>query len=258
MTKERVVLPEKQKDRNFNIFRTMKDLAKNKPFVVLCVVSMLLIAFQMYYQTTFNYLFKDYYGKPGLYSFVTVCTYGPMALFLPFMGKLITKFGKKELCAVGLGFAAVINILLFVLRGTALAGNPYVFLAFTFFSGMGQTFLVLEVWALVMDVIDYHELRTHRREEGTAYSLYSFTRKLGQTLAGAGVNALLAFIGYDVNKVGVGQDRAVLDKLYDISTLVPAITLGIMFVLLAFGYSLSKKKLEKIKVELARIREEEE
>lgn len=258
MTKERVVLHEKQKDRNFNIFRTMKDLAKNKPFVVLCVVSMLLIAFQMYYQTTFNYLFKDYYGKPGLYSFVTVCTYGPMALFLPFMGKLITKFGKKELCAVGLGFAAVINILLFVLRGTALAGNPYVFLAFTFFSGMGQTFLVLEVWALVMDVIDYHELRTHRREEGTAYSLYSFTRKLGQTLAGAGVNALLAFIGYDVNKVGIGQDRAVLDKLYDISTLVPAITLGIMFVLLAFGYSLSKKKLEKIKVELARIREEEE
>ena len=258
MTKERVVFPEKQKDRNFNIFRTMKDLAKNKPFVVLCVVSMLLIAFQMYYQTTFNYLFKDYYGKPGLYAFVTVCTYGPMALFLPFMGKLITKFGKKELCAVGLGFAAVINILLFVLRGTALAGNPYVFLAFTFFSGMGQTFLVLEVWALVMDVIDYHELRTHRREEGTAYSLYSFTRKLGQTLAGAGVNALLAFIGYDVNKVGIGQDRAVLDKLYDISTLVPAITLGIMFVLLAFGYSLSKKKLEKIKVELARIREEEE
>ena len=27
-----------------------------------------------------------------------------------------------------------------------------------FFSGAGQTFLTLEVWALVMDVIDYHEL----------------------------------------------------------------------------------------------------
>ena len=30
-----------------------------------------------------------------------------------------------------------------------------------------------------MDVIDYHEIRTHRREEGTAYAVVSFARKLG-------------------------------------------------------------------------------
>ena len=219
---------------------------------------MLLIAFQMYYQTAFNYLFKDYFAKPGLYAVVTVCTYGPMAIFLPFMGKLIRKFGKKELCAFGLFFAAIVNALLFILRGTALAHNPYIFLAFTFFSGMGQTFLVLEVWALVMDVIDYHELRTHRREEGTSYSLYSFTRKLGQTLAGAGVPILLAAIGYDTDRVGLGQSEEVLNKLYDISTLVPAITLLVMAVLLAFGYSLSKKKLVTIHEELEKVRELEE
>ena len=258
LTKERIAPPAKNKDEKYNLFKTIKDLGSNMPFIILCIVSMLLIAFQMYYQTAFNYLFKDYYAKPGLYAIVTVCTYGPMAIFLPFMGKLITKFGKKELCAAGLGFAAVVNALLFVLRGTALAHNPYVFLAFTFFSGMGQTFLVLEVWALVMDVIDYHELRTHRREEGTSYSLYSFTRKLGQTLAGAGVPLLLKTIGYDTDRVGLGQSKEVLDKLYDISTLVPAITLGVMCVLLAFCYSLSKKKLAVVHEQLQEIRENEE
>ncbi|MBQ7739961.1 MAG: MFS transporter [Eubacterium sp.] len=258
MTKERITLPKKQVEKKYNLFKTIKDLFSNMPFVILCIVSMLLIAFQMYYQTAFNYLFKDYYAKPGLYAVVTVCTYGPMAIFLPFMGKLIVKFGKKELCAFGLGFAAIVNVLLFVIRGSALAHNPYVFLAFTFFSGMGQTFLVLEVWALVMDVIDYHELRTHRREEGTSYSLYSFTRKLGQTLAGAGVPMLLKLIGYDADRVGLGQSKEVLDKLYDISTLVPAITLGVMAILLAFFYSLSKKKLVEVHEELAKVRELEE
>ena len=123
---------------------------------------------------------------------------------------------------------------------------------------MGQTFLVLEVWALVMDVIDYHELRTHRREEGTSYSLYSFTRKLGQTLAGAGVPILLGAIGYDTERVGLGQSEEVLNKLYDISTLVPAITLAVMALLLFFGYSLSKKKLVEIHDELEKVRATEE
>lgn len=55
-----------------------------------------------------------------------------------------------------MGFAALVSFILFFIK----TSNPYVFLVFTFFSGLGQTFLVLEVWALVMDVIDYHEIRT--------------------------------------------------------------------------------------------------
>lgn len=249
-TKERIAPPPKQKQEGYNVFNTVKFLLKNKPFIALCGVSMLLIAFQMYTQTNYNYLFKNYYGKPGLYSFVTVCTYLPMALFLPVMGKLIRKYGKKEICAVGLGFAAAVNLLMYLLKFTPLAMNPYAFLVLTFFSGMGQTFLVLEVWALVMDVIDYQELLSGRREEGTSYAFFSFTRKLGQTAAGAGSSALLALIGYDVNKVDVGQHPHVLERLYDISTLIPAIVLLIMFIILTFGYKLSKKKLEELHVQL--------
>ena len=246
MTKERVVLPERQKKEDFNVLSTVKMLLKNKPFIILCLVSMLLICFQMYTQTTYNYLLKNYYGKPGLYSLITVCTYLPMALFIPFMSKLVRKFGKKEICAVGLGFAAVINILMYLLKFTPLVSNPYIFLVLVFFSGAGQTFLVLEVWALVTDVIDYHELLSKRREEGTSYAFFSFTRKLGQTVAGAGSSALLGFIGYDVNATNVGQSKEVIARLYDISTLIPAVILSLMFVLLAFGYKLSKSKLAEM------------
>lgn len=256
LTKERVTLPV-QKERNYNVLETIKALLKNRPFIVLCIVSMLLIAFQMYTQTTYNYLLKNFYNKPGLYSLVTIFTYLPMALFLPFMSKLIRRFGKKEICAAGIAFSAIINVIMYLLKFTPIVENPYIFLVLLFFSGAGQTFLVLEVWALVMDVIDYHEYLTHRREEGTSYAFYSFARKLGQTLAGAGSSALLGKIGYDVNKVDVGQDAEVISRLYDITTLVPAIMLITTFLLLAFCYKLSKKKLEELHKELDVIRENE-
>lgn len=248
-TTERVQLPPSQKrEGKMHIFRTVGDLFKNPPFIFLCITSMLLIAFQMYTQTTYNYLFKNYYEKPGLFAFVTVCTYVPMALFLPVIGKLVRKYGKKEICAFGLGFAAVINFVMYGIGFTGLAHNPTVFMALLFFSGAGQTFLTLEVWALVMDVIDYHELKTGRREEGTSYALYSFTRKLGQTLAGVGVPILLGVIGYNVNEAA--QTAEVTARLYTMATLVPAIVLVVMFVCLGFGYSLSKKKLEVMYADL--------
>lgn len=255
MTKERIAPPKKEKS-DYNAFKTIGDLVKNRPFVMLCLASMLLIAFQFYYQSTYTYLFADYYHSAGLYSLVTICTYLPMAIFIPVMNKLIDKFGKKELCAYGMIFAAIANFILFFIK----TSNPYVFLAFTFLSGLGQTFLVLEVWALVMDVIDFHELRTHRREEGTAYAFFSFTRKLGQTLAGVGLNALLAVINYDADasKAGQALPDAVMSKLYDISTLVPAIALALMAVLLMFGYNLSKNKLATMREELEKVREIEE
>ncbi len=253
-TKERIVAPAKKKG-DFNAFRTIKDLLSNRPFVMASLASMLLVGFQFYYQSTYTYLFTDYYHKPGLYSMVTICTYLPMAIFIPIMNKLIDKFGKKELCAVGMTFAAVISFILYFIK----TPNPYIFLVFTFLSGLGQTFLVLEVWALVMDVIDLHELKTHRREEGTAYALVSFARKIGQTLAGVGLNALLAIISYDseASKQGLALSNDVMEKLYDISTLVPALVLTLVAVILGFGYNLSKKKLEEMRVQLSENRKKD-
>lgn len=142
---------------------------------------------------------KNFYEKPGLYALVTVCTYLPMVLLLPFMGKLIRKYGKKEICSAGILFALIVNIAMFVIKFTPAVSNPYVFLVLSFFSGAGQTFLIMQIWALVTDVTDYHEYISGRREEGTSYSFYSFVRKLGQTVAGAGAAGVLGVIGYDAS-----------------------------------------------------------
>lgn len=245
LTKERISVSGSQKSSDYSFFKSLKALISNRPFIMVSLAAMLLIASQMYTQTVYNYLFKDYFAKPGLYVFVTVCTYLPMAILILPMGKLVRRYGKKELCGAGMAFAAAINFILFFIGFTPLSSNPYIFLIMLFFSGAGQTFMTLELWAMVMDVTDYHEYRCGRKEEGTVYSIFNFVRKIGQTIAGAGSSFAMILIGYDVNAVEKGQDAAVVKGFYTLATLVPAIMFALMAIILIFGYNLSKKNLEE-------------
>ena len=233
LTKERVVsTPQEAK---VNVAKTVKTLLRNVPFIMLCVASMLLIAAQQFTQAMYNYLFNDYFHKPGMYALFTVFTYLPMAMLLPVLQPMVRKWGKKEVCAVGMLFSAVAYGLLWLTKTT----NVWVFLAFCFLAGLGMTFFVLEVWALVTDVIDYQEHLSGQREEGTSYAFFSFTRKLGQTLAGVLGTQMLVWIGYDAKNVTADA----VTRMYSVSTALPAIMCLVMGLALAFGYSLSKKRL---------------
>ena len=76
LTKEYIAPVKNQKNESF--VKTFGKLMKNRPFVALCLASMLLIAGSMYTQTVFNYLFKNYFEKPGLFALVTLATNLPM------------------------------------------------------------------------------------------------------------------------------------------------------------------------------------
>ena len=252
MTRERV--PPPPREEKHDILKTIGTLLHNRPFVVLCFASMLLIGTTMYTQTVYQYLYKDYFEAPKLNTLVTVATYLPTVLLLPVLNKLVMRFGKKRLCAWGLLLAAAANALALLIR----TGNPYVFLVFCFLSGLGGTFLTMEIWALATDVIDYQELLSRKREEGTSYAFFSFTRKLGQTLAGSGSSFLLGIIGYDEKNTQVAQAPAVVRRMYTSATLVPAIAFALMFLTLAFLYPLGMKEEASMREELRRRRAEAE
>ena len=86
---------------------------------------------------------------------------------------------------------------------------------------------------------------TGRREEGTAYAFFSFTRKLGQTVAGVLGTLMLDWIQYDEKAV---TDLAVT-KMYSLSTILPAVMCLIMALCLGVFYPLSKKKLQELRLE---------
>lgn len=236
MTKERVIAPNTQK--KVNVGKTVRALLRNRPFIMLCIASMMLIAVQHYTQSLYNYLFKNYFAKPALYSLVTVFTYLPMAMLLPFLQKIVRKYGKKEVCALGMVLAAVSNLVLWLIHTHSIP----VFFLFCFLSGLGMTFFVLEIWALVMDVIDYQETLSGQRDEGTSYAFFSFTRKLGQTLAGVLSTGVLGMIGYDAKNI----TPSAVSKMYSVATLLPFLMCLVMAVTLGFFYPLTKTKLAEL------------
>ena len=208
MTKENFVpLPQE----NVHVGKTLKQLLKNRPFVTLSIAALLLLAGDMYVLNVMNYLFKNYFEKPGLYGIITVANY-----------------------------------LMFLLH----TKNPYLFLALNIISGFGVSFFTLEVWAMVNDVIDWQEKLSGRREEATTFASFTFFRKLGQTLAGICAPMAMAAIGYSVKAGVIEQSESVNTGLYNIATLVPCIMYIVMFLLLQFGYTLGKDQVEALKVEL--------
>ena len=96
-------------------------------------------------------------------------------------------------------------------------------------------------WALITDVIDYSELKNGVREDGSVYALYSFARKLGQAAAAGLTGFLLDFIGYSA---ATAFDADVLEGIFDISTLVPALGFGLLAAILWFWYPLHKKQVD--------------
>lgn len=237
MTTERVTAVENA-EKKIKTSKTIKALFKNRPFIALCIASMLLIAVQQFTQTAYNYLFLDYFKQPKLYALVTVFTYLPMALLLPVLQKIVRRFGKKEVCAIGMVLSFAANLVLWLIGTKSVA----VFFALCFVSGLGMTFFVLEVWALVTDVIDYHEILSGQRDEGTSYAFFSFTRKLGQTIAGVLGTGILTFAGYNPENVTAEATK----KLYNASTAIPAVMCLVMALTLGVLYPLTKKKLEEM------------
>lgn len=244
--KERVIAKPTKREKG-ETMSIIKDLFRNRAFLSVSVASMLLLAGQMFTQSFYLYLFDDYFGKSWMNLVSTVCTYAPMAIFMFFTPKMVRKFGKKEICGVGMILAAVANLGMFALRGVDPGILAYLFMVLCFVSGMGLAFIILQVWSMATDAIDEIEIKTNRRDDGTAYSFFMFFRKLGQVIAAVAVNGALLAMNYD-NTKGAIQTSENLAVMYDLATIIPAVLFGLMAVVLLVWYPLSKKKVAQLQV----------
>ena len=146
--------------------------------------------------------------------------------------------------------AGIVYLIIFFLRIKRIS----VFMVLLFLGTLGVGLFNMITWAFITDIIDYQELTTRRREDGTIYAVYSFARKLGQALAGGIGGFALTAIGYISE--APAQTPEVADRIYSVATLVPGICYLIIFLILQFWYPLGKKEVEKNSAELRKQREE--
>ena len=180
-----------------------------------------------------------------------------MFLFMPFIKKIVSKWGKKEASTVGAGVSVVGGLAMFIfplIPDKNIALVMYIVALCIF--GLGMGIYTCVSWALMADAIDYNEWKTGRREEGTVYSLHSFFRKLAQGIGPSVVLLLMGALGY-VSELGTeGQS---LSTAYNMCWLVAGLYLfsaALMFVSIAFIYNLDKKTTERMFKEIAESKKE--
>lgn len=100
-------------------------------------------------------------------------------------------------------------------------------------------------------------IRTGHREDGTVYAVYSFARKIGQALAGGLGGYALSIIGYVSSTENIVQAPEVVQRIYTVSTLIPAICYFVVALILIFWYPLTKRKIADNQATLQRRRKNE-
>lgn len=250
MTTERVQIKAEKvsENKSVGLGETLKQLAGCKPLLVVIGVAILLLIGSLLTSTMNIYLYKDYFNNTQIMALASLTSTLSMLLMAPIASKLAGKFGKKEVCSAGVLLSAIIFIALWVLR----IKSPVVFIVLIFISNIGMGLMSMLTWAFLADVIDYQEVRSGQRNDGSVYGIYSFSRKLAQAAAGGLGGFVLVAIGYVSSVEGIEQTQSVKDGIYNCSTLLPGICYLAVFLLLWLVYPLGKKQVD----ENARVLEE--
>ena len=234
-----------------NVLRSFGAFMKNRPAVGATIAAMAMFLGMNSATTATTIMFATYFGQADLSGVVSVIGFLPMFFFMPFLKKIVEKYGKKEASSVGALVSVCGGVLMFIfpLIPNSNIGLIVYMLALSVF-GIGMGIYTCVSWALMADAIDYNEWKTGKREEGLVYSLHSFFRKLAQGVGPSIVLLIMGIIGYDSELGTVGQS---LQTSYNMCWLVAGLYLFsaiLMFVGLAFVYNLDKKTMAKMTEEL--------
>ena len=249
LTTERVKFDNNEQKEKVSIFKNLGMMLKNKALLAIIASSIVLLLSQLMAGTMNQYLYADYFKNVNVMSVSSMLGLPVSLIIAAVIVKIAAKFGKKEVCVVSMLFAGVIYFVVFTMR----IRNPWIFLVFNILALLGTTSFNMLTWANITDIIDYNEVLTGKRDDGAIYGLYSFSRKIGQALAGGLGGFALSFIGY--NSLAATQTTQVTEGIYTIATIFPAVCYIAVGLILIFAYPLSKKVVEENASKLSLMRE---
>jgi GPH family glycoside/pentoside/hexuronide:cation symporter len=239
-TKERVQPP---KDQETNLGKDLKDLIRNRPWIILLFIGVLFNVYNSIKQGIVVIYFSHY-----LHSQLLAASYMIGLMLASIAGAMITsplgkRFGKRNLFIYALIFSGFVNALLVFCSPENI---PLIFTIGTI-SEFGAAIFPTLFFAMLGDAADYSEFKNGRRATGLVYSAGSFATKFGGGIAGAIIGFVLAAYNYN------GQDTVAIQGAVPgiimlmswIPTIITLLAAGVMTL-----YPLNQKKMDEITIEL--------
>jgi len=171
---------------------TWDTLKGNKPLGYLCAASFFYLIGLFAVGGASVYYAQYVLGDIKWVGPITLVNSGISIIAAPFIPWLVNRYGKKALfqyCGV---FTIVGGLALFFTP----AGAVIPALIFLGVKGIGAALINTLMFGLEADTVEYGEWTSGKRAEGTTYALFSFTRKITQSVGGALGAAALAWGGY--------------------------------------------------------------
>ena len=220
MTEERVVVNEEAKAEDIKITDILQVVKKNRAFVALCIHGVCICTMQYLAENISMYMYSAVYNDVT-YKTLASALSAPFMMgsmvFVPFMCK---KLGLEKVIRYALLIGGAICALLFGMH-LVMEVPP---LVHGVILGVGSGFAMVSIqmqWGLVGEAIDYNELITGKRTEGSIYGTFNLSRRIGQTV-GLGISFFaLDWIGY-APKLDV-QSASTVFGFKILCVLVPAI-----------------------------------
>ena len=249
LTKERV-REEKTEGEKFEFFKVLKMVLKNRPLIgvmIATIGSMLVITGS---SQTYGYIYKEVYGDASLATISMACSMPFMIVIFPLIPKMVNKFGKRDVIL----YTAALSFAFSVVRMFIYIENVWIYTALNIMTLLGQTAFTMLIWALVSDCLDYSEWKTGFRSDGSMYSMYTFSRKIGSTIASTGLAAGLGLVGY-VSGENVVQTAEAVKGIYYLCNAIPTVCYALILIGIGLIFNLDKKKTDQMYAEMAAKRE---
>ena len=174
----------------FTVFR------KNRPFLALCIHGLCICTMQYVGSTLGTYMYSDVLGDIGMMSYASIISIPITVIALALVPKLTEKWDLvtviRGCLLIGAALYVSLFIVMMVIGIPAVVYMVWVQLA----SGIAGVSILMQ-WGLVGEAIDYNEMVTGKRTEGSIYGTFNLARRIGQSVGNSAAVLALGWIGYD-------------------------------------------------------------
>jgi GPH family glycoside/pentoside/hexuronide:cation symporter len=230
------------------IFHDLQSALRNRPFLIATGIFLCSWVVVMLVQNNLQ-LYVRYWANAEALFLPVILVFQVTAIgSIAFWGAVSRRIDKK--------FVYILGVLIWATGLTALFFAPressifYFIAAFVIALGLAVAYIV--PWSMLPDTVDYDELQTGQRREGSFYGIFVLLQQIGLSVGLAASGFALEAAGYINPEVAgqvVTQPAAVENTLRILVSFVP-VTILLLSIPLALTYPITRERFAHIRREL--------